>query len=54
MTKVEDDEQYRARSRADFGNKTRICESEASETQCWLEVIGQLKWLFWVKIETRI
>ncbi|MBW2554519.1 MAG: four helix bundle protein, partial [Deltaproteobacteria bacterium] len=32
-------EANRARSRADFKNKIKICESEASETQYWLEVI---------------
>ena len=32
-------EANRARSKADFRNKIRICESEASETQYWLEVI---------------
>jgi four helix bundle protein len=32
-------EANRSRSRADFKNKIKICESEASETQYWLEVI---------------
>ena len=32
-------EANRSRSQADFRNKIRICESEASETQYWLEVI---------------
>ena len=32
-------EANRARSKADFRNKIKICESEASETQFWLEVI---------------
>lgn len=32
-------EANRARSRADFKNKSKICESEASETQYWIEVI---------------
>ena len=40
-------EANRARSRRDFKNKIKICESEASETQYWLEVIGELKWLTW-------
>src|SRR5512147_1836092 len=31
-------EANRSRSKADFKNKIRICESEASETQYWLEV----------------
>ncbi len=35
----------RARSRADFTNKIRICESEASETQYWLEIISEMEWL---------
>jgi four helix bundle protein len=32
-------EANRSRSKADFKNKIKICESEASETQYWLEVI---------------
>jgi four helix bundle protein len=38
-------EANRARSRADFKNKIKICESEASETQYWLEIIVEAKWL---------
>ena len=38
-------EANRARSRADFKSKIKICESETSETQYWLEVIGELQWL---------
>ena len=38
-------EANRARSRADFKNKIKICESEASETQYWMEIIVQTKWL---------
>ncbi len=38
-------EANRARSKADFRNKIRICESEASETQYWLEVIIDAKLL---------
>ena len=30
----------RARSKADFMNKIKICKSEASETQYWLEMIS--------------
>ena len=41
----------RARSKADFRNKIKICESEASETQYWLEVIVNLKWLSWPKVK---
>ena len=38
-------EANRARSKADFRNKIRICESEANETQFWLEVIVELGWI---------
>lgn len=38
-------EANRARSRADFKSKIKICQSEASETQYWLEIIGELQWL---------
>ena len=38
-------EANRARSKADFRSKIKICESEASETQYWLEVIMDLNWL---------
>ena len=38
-------EANRARSRADFKSKIKICQSETSETQYWLEVIGELQWL---------
>ena len=41
----------RARSKADFRNKIKICESEASETQYWLEVIVKVKWLSWAKVK---
>ena len=44
-------EANRARSKADFKNKITICESEASETQYWLEVIVKLKWLAWNKVK---
>jgi len=37
-------EANRSRSKADFKNKIRICESEASETQYWLEIIIEAKW----------
>jgi len=39
-------EANRARSRGDFKNKIAICTSEASETQYWLEIIGETKWPF--------
>jgi four helix bundle protein len=38
-------ESNRSRSKADFRNKIKICESEASETQYWLEVIIDANWL---------
>jgi four helix bundle protein len=38
-------EANRARSKADFSNKIRICESEASETKYWLEIIKALDWV---------
>ena len=34
-------EANRARSKADFSNKIKICESEASETIYWLEIIDE-------------
>jgi four helix bundle protein len=37
-------EANRARSKADFTNKIKICESEASETIYWLEIIDELSW----------
>jgi four helix bundle protein len=37
-------EANRARSRADFKNKIKICESEASETGYWLEISIDMKW----------
>jgi len=37
-------EANRARSRADFKNKIKICESEASETGYWLEISIDIKW----------
>ena len=38
-------EANRARSKADFINKIKICESEASETQYWLDLIAETKFL---------
>jgi four helix bundle protein len=35
-------EANRARSKADFRNKIDICETEASETQYWLEMITEV------------
>jgi four helix bundle protein len=44
-------EANRARSKADFKNRIAICESEASETQYWLEVIVDMEWLSWDKVK---
>ena len=44
-------EANRARSRRDFINKIKICESESSETQYWLEVIVEAKLLSWEKVK---
>jgi len=38
-------EANRARSRADFANKIKICESEANETVFWLEIIENMNWI---------
>jgi four helix bundle protein len=46
-------EANRSRSRADFKNKIKICESEASETQYWFEVIIETEWLTWEKIKPK-
>ncbi len=37
-------EANRSRSKADFANKIKISESEASETVYWLEIIEDLNW----------
>ena len=38
-------EANRSRSKADFRNKIKICEAEASETLYWLEIIKELGWI---------
>ena len=38
-------EANRARSVADFRNKIKISESEASETVYWLEIIEKMDWV---------
>jgi four helix bundle protein len=38
-------EANRSRSNRDFTNKIRICESEASETLYWLELILEVHWI---------
>ena len=45
-------EANRARSKADFKNKIKICESEASETQYWIKVIAEAKWRSWEKLRS--
>jgi len=44
-------EANRSRSRADFKNKIKICEGEASETEFWMEIVVDLGWLSWKEIE---
>jgi four helix bundle protein len=44
-------EANRARSRADFKSKIKICQSETSETQYWLEIIRELQWLSWERLK---
>jgi four helix bundle protein len=44
-------EANRARSRADFKNRIAICETEASETQYWLEVIKEIGWIPWEELK---
>lgn len=44
----------RARSKADFSSKIKICESESNETIYWLEIIADLKWLENSKTEKQI
>jgi four helix bundle protein len=38
-------EANRARSKADFKNKIKISESEASETLYWIEIIEEIGWI---------
>jgi four helix bundle protein len=38
-------EANRARSKGDFTSRTGICESEASETIYWLEIIDEMQWI---------
>ena len=45
-------EANRSRSKADFRSKIKICESEASETQYWINVIAEAKWLSWEKLRS--
>jgi four helix bundle protein len=43
-------EANRSRSKSDFQNKISICETEASETQYWIELIRETKWLPWDRL----
>jgi len=45
-------EANRARSRADFVNKIKICASKAGETVYWLELTADLDWFDPLKIQT--
>lgn len=38
-------EANRSRSKRDFKNKIKISESEASETEYWLEIVADLNWI---------
>ena len=38
-------EANRSRSKADFANRIKISESEASETVYWLEIIKDMNWI---------
>ena len=38
-------EANRSRSKRDFKNKIKISESEASETEYWLEIINDMNWI---------
>ena len=44
-------EANRSRSKSDFHNKIAICESEASETLYWLDVVRQAQWLTWEQLK---
>jgi four helix bundle protein len=44
-------EANRSRSKSDFKNRISICESEASETQYWMEIIVEANWLTKAQIE---
>ncbi len=38
-------EANRSRSKKDFKNKIKISESEASETEYWIEIINDMNWI---------
>jgi len=45
-------EANRSRGPRDFKNKIKICESEASETNYWLEIIEAMNWSKSPKLKT--
>lgn len=45
-------EANRARSKADFRSRIRICESEASESQYWLEIIAESNLIPWERTKS--
>ena len=47
-------EANRSRSKRDFKNKIKISESEASETEYWLEIIKDLEWVENEKLNTTL
>lgn len=47
-------EANRVRSRADFRSKIKICESESSETDYWLEIIIAMEWFTRKEIEFEV
>ena len=47
-------EANRARSKADFNSKVKICEGETSETVYWLEIISELDWINDKKVKDEI
>jgi len=47
-------EANRSRSKADFKNKIKISESEASETVYWLDIINDLNWIDVKSVESVI
>jgi four helix bundle protein len=47
-------EANRARSRADFRSKIKVCESECSETDYWLDIIITMNWFSINEIEFEV
>jgi four helix bundle protein len=47
-------EANRARSRADFKSKIKVCESESSETDYWLGIIIEMSWITLKEIEFEV